>query len=275
MRSLEADWFHQWNSVKRWSGRGGTTAKNADVWRRGRCGPRRLDGDPRSAVLARESAPRQFIRAWVQQRAGVDQGGLSDARGSEGAAHSQRGFESHQAELFVRRSKCWRTQRVAPGDEILIAPYAPGFYPILEMQSPLRTLVFLWPDTPATQERIEARPVNWVLLWDGDWDHRDELRFRDTHVLAWDHLQRHFAVSPVDELGKGCFVPETIQIGPIHGLRPLPSRYCLRATDLPAPRALDHSSGRLFVSPRFGGMLPPDGGDLSAPRLKFPIRQTS
>ena len=43
-------------------------------------------------------------------------------------------------------------------------------------------------------------PVPWVLLEDIRTDRREELRFRNTHRLVWEHIVREFEVVPVDGL---------------------------------------------------------------------------
>jgi hypothetical protein len=99
-----------------------------------------------------------------------------------------------------------RTETMGPGDEILVMPFAPGVYPLIGMRSPLWSLIFLWPETEAEQQRmiasIETRPVRFVLLSDVPWDGREELRFRNSHHLVWDHLRRHFTEAPLEALGR-------------------------------------------------------------------------
>ncbi len=95
-------------------------------------------------------------------------------------------------------------QRVRPGEGLLVAPHGPGFYPILQRTSPLWDLYFLFPETELRQKdmiaRLRQQNVNWVILGDSPLDGRDDLRFRNTHPLVWNHFMDEFETVPVDEL---------------------------------------------------------------------------
>jgi len=89
-------------------------------------------------------------------------------------------------------------------DRILVVPYWPGFYPILEKTSPLWELYFLFPDSEERQlEKIaalEEKKVGWVFMGEEVVLRADGLSFRDTHPLLWEYIENHFtAVSQ----GKG------------------------------------------------------------------------
>jgi hypothetical protein len=86
--------------------------------------------------------------------------------------------------------------RVAPNDPVWIVPHAPGLYPVLRRPSVLRDLYLIFPESDENQRRIVrdlARlGVNWVLTIDEPQDGRDELHFRNTHPIVWDHLAKEF-----------------------------------------------------------------------------------
>ena len=101
-------------------------------------------------------------------------------------------------------------QRVGEGEQLLIAPHWPGFYPLLERKSPLREIYFLFPETEARQRQmireLEAQNVTWIILGDVPLDGRDALRFRHTHPLLWDYFQTHY--QPVQAEG----LPDNYQV---------------------------------------------------------------
>ena len=43
-------------------------------------------------------------------------------------------------------------------------------------------------------EELNKKNVNWVILGDVPLDGRDELRFKNTHPLIWQHLMQNFEV---------------------------------------------------------------------------------
>ena len=49
-------------------------------------------------------------------------------------------------------------------------------------------------------DQLERHNVNWVLLEDIRTDAHEELRFRHTHPLMWEYIEREFEVFPVDGL---------------------------------------------------------------------------
>jgi hypothetical protein len=93
---------------------------------------------------------------------------------------------------------------VSREDEILIAPFWPGLYAVLERRAPLWETYFLAPETEERQrriiERLRDRQVNWALIWDVALDDREASRFRNTHRVVWEHLAREFEIVPVDGL---------------------------------------------------------------------------
>ena len=86
--------------------------------------------------------------------------------------------------------------RIAPDDPVWIVPHAPGLYPVLRRPSLLRDLYLIFPASEQDQRRIVRDlgrlGVKWVLTADETQDGRDDLRFRNTHPLVWDHLVKEF-----------------------------------------------------------------------------------
>ena len=87
---------------------------------------------------------------------------------------------------------------VAENEGFLIAPHWTTFYQILQRKSPLWDIYFLFPETKERQkqmiEELDKKKVNWVILGDVPLDNRDELRFKNTHPLIWQHLMQNFEV---------------------------------------------------------------------------------
>ena len=87
-------------------------------------------------------------------------------------------------------------EMVGPDEAMLLAPYIPTMYGVLDRKSPLREIYFLFPK-PHEEQRgmirdLEAANVNWVILGDIALDGRDELRFRHTHDLLWRYFIEEF-----------------------------------------------------------------------------------
>ena len=88
------------------------------------------------------------------------------------------------------------SQKVGPDEGLLIVPHWSTFYPILQRKSPLWDIYLLRPETQERQdemiEELKANDVNWVILGDMGQDGRDDLRFRNTHRLLWQHFRNDF-----------------------------------------------------------------------------------
>jgi hypothetical protein len=100
---------------------------------------------------------------------------------------------------------------VGPNEQILIAPYFPGLYAILQKRSPLWQIYFLLPrprhEQEAMVQELESKQVTWALICSHYMDDRAELEFRQTHKLVWDYLVKNFepiitSVGPQCELMK-------------------------------------------------------------------------
>lgn len=88
------------------------------------------------------------------------------------------------------------SRKVSQNEGFMIAPYWPGLYPVLQRKSPIRDIYFLHPQTEQRQKEIiqqlKEKNVNWVFLGDMGQDGQDDLRFRNTHKLLWQHFTNHF-----------------------------------------------------------------------------------
>jgi hypothetical protein len=95
-------------------------------------------------------------------------------------------------------------------DGVVIAPFMPGLYPIMNRESPLWQLSFLFPATPEDQQAmirdLNARNVNWAIISDVPLDKREDRRFSATHGFLWQYLMENF--EPVEN---DC-LPKTMKI---------------------------------------------------------------
>ncbi|MHC5060954.1 MAG: hypothetical protein ACYTFK_07710 [Planctomycetota bacterium] len=99
--------------------------------------------------------------------------------------------------------------QIVPKDEgLLLAPHWPGFYPILQRESPLKEIYFLFPKAPEKQKeminQLKKKNVNWVILHDKTPDGRQERRFCNTHRLLWEHFINHFEPVQFQGLPTNC-----------------------------------------------------------------------
>ena len=94
---------------------------------------------------------------------------------------------------------CLRTfalENIAPREGVLIAPYTPALYPILNHESPLWDLIYYFPATMQRQEtmirELTVKNVNWAIISDTPLDKREDRRFSATHELVWQYLMENF-----------------------------------------------------------------------------------
>ena len=115
----------------------------------------------------------------------------------------------HNADL-IRTLTEINTQKILPGENLLIAPHCPGAYALLQRKSPLWDIYFLFEETQDRQNQmiseLKEKKVNWVILGDIALDGRDDLRFKNTHHLLWQHFMNNFKPVHVDGL------PDTHQL---------------------------------------------------------------
>ena len=94
--------------------------------------------------------------------------------------------------------------RLAPEDEIFIAPSRPTYYPLLRKRAPVPEIYLFWfapeEDQRALVQRLEERRVRWVLLVDTAVDQREDLRFSSTHPLVWEHVRQRYERVPTPGL---------------------------------------------------------------------------
>ena len=87
-------------------------------------------------------------------------------------------------------------ENLRPDETLLIAPFTPGWYSLLDRPAPLWDLSFYFPAAKSRQERmietLTAKNVNWAILSEDTIDGRDDLRFSATHQLVYRHLSENF-----------------------------------------------------------------------------------
>ncbi|QLC22270.1 hypothetical protein HFP51_08830 [Parasphingopyxis sp. CP4] len=110
-----------------------------------------------------------------------------------------------------------QAERFQPEDGIFVAPMAAMMYPILDLQTPVRSDFMHFPEGDAIQESViadlEDQAVTWALIQDHALDGRDELRFRNTHRLVWRYLCDRFEIVEVPGLGRNWQLMKRIGTG--------------------------------------------------------------
>jgi hypothetical protein len=105
---------------------------------------------------------------------------------------------------YIKSVKQLVGQHLKPEEKLLITGYKTGLYLILNRRSPIRETYFILPSQPGREDEIiqtlAEQKVNWVLLVDGPFDKRDELRFRYTYPLLWQHFTKTFESVPAPGL---------------------------------------------------------------------------
>ena len=98
-------------------------------------------------------------------------------------------------QLFTCLRK-FAAENIAQRESVLIAPFTPTLYPILNQESPLWDLVYYSPATEQRQkamiQELTAKNVNWAIISDTPPDKREDLRFSATHKLVWQYLTETF-----------------------------------------------------------------------------------
>jgi hypothetical protein len=89
------------------------------------------------------------------------------------------------------------TANYAPhGQNILVTPFWPGAYSLLERKSPMWTIYALWPRSTSFQQqeidRIKAAAPQYALIVDWALDGRDDLRFKNNYPLIYQFIQNNF-----------------------------------------------------------------------------------
>ena len=88
-------------------------------------------------------------------------------------------------------------ERYAPnGRNIVVTPFWPGAYAVLERKSPMWENYALFSRSKSFQnkeiERINLAAPGLVLVINSALDGRDELRFRNTHSLTYSYIRDNF-----------------------------------------------------------------------------------
>ena len=97
---------------------------------------------------------------------------------------------------YIRRLMNGVARKMAPADEILVAPSRPTIYPILGKRAPVPQLYMFWFASEEEQREIiralDERKVRWVLLVDQAVDRREDLRFPNTYPIVFDHVLANY-----------------------------------------------------------------------------------
>lgn len=99
-------------------------------------------------------------------------------------------------------------ERYAPnGQSLLVTPFWPGAYALLERESPMWEIYALFPRPESFEreeiERIEAAGPEFALILDIPLDGRDDLRFRNTHPVTYRYIVDNF--DPLPGLSNGAY----------------------------------------------------------------------
>jgi len=85
---------------------------------------------------------------------------------------------------------------------LLVTPLWPGMYPILGKTAPLWEVYSLFPEPESQQQvaiaRLQRLGVDWVVLADIVPEPREDLRFRNTHRIMWEHFKQDFDWRVID-----------------------------------------------------------------------------
>ncbi len=88
------------------------------------------------------------------------------------------------------------SDNIAPRESVLIVPFTPALYPLLNLESPLWELAYYVPSSAQRQEamirELAAKNVNWVIISDLVPDRREDLRFSASHNRVWQYLTENF-----------------------------------------------------------------------------------
>lgn len=109
-----------------------------------------------------------------------------------------REFWLHRAQVQYIRGlqKCLNDHQMSLDENILLAPFAPGIYPLLKKNAPI------WDPFPihraplSGQEQsimdIESKNVRWALISNAPLDGIESRRFSHTHNILWQYLLKNF-----------------------------------------------------------------------------------
>jgi hypothetical protein len=88
----------------------------------------------------------------------------------------------------------------ANGQNILVTPFWPGAYALLNRKAPMWSIYALWPRSVEFQReeisRIQASAPAFAFVLDFALDGRDDLRFKNTYPLIYKYITDHFEKLP-------------------------------------------------------------------------------
>jgi hypothetical protein len=106
---------------------------------------------------------------------------------------------------IVRTVQAVASSHMGPGERIVVAPYWPTVYAVLDRIAPVwETFSTSLSSDPAAQRRmvqeLEAGHVEWALIGNAKLDGREDRRFSNTHPITWRYLQEHYREVPISGL---------------------------------------------------------------------------
>ena len=91
--------------------------------------------------------------------------------------------------------------RVPDGEALMVAPIWPALYCVLERESPVWQLWYVFNDPVEEQEKVlremDDRDVRWLLVRNVPIDGMEERRFSNTHRIIWNYLKMEFVMVDV------------------------------------------------------------------------------
>ncbi len=97
---------------------------------------------------------------------------------------------------YVEYVKQLVADRVGPNENILIVPYEPGLYRILQTESPIWDPFPIHLASNEEEERaikdLQSKDVHWALIWNKPLDGKPDRRFSCTHARMWEYLNENF-----------------------------------------------------------------------------------
>ncbi len=147
----------------------------------------------------------------------------SQRRSEVTIGHQTLGLTPAMATLIGDLQRFAKTS-LAPGENILIAPYFPMLYEVVGRLSPIQEIYLLWPQSAeaerATIRDLERKRVNWALLTFGEMDDLPERSLPATHPLLVKYLQEHF--EQVDDVPVPAPYLLLRRTDPLKAVRPTP-----------------------------------------------------
>lgn len=97
---------------------------------------------------------------------------------------------------MLNRFKPIEQDLINSDEAILIAPYLPGLYAVLQKRSPVWEIYFLFPRPREEQkvmvQELERKHVSWAFVCNHYVDDRRELEFYRTHSVLWEYVGENF-----------------------------------------------------------------------------------